>query len=219
MLEQVEALVREVAQREVTPRFLKVTHSHKVDGSLFTEADAATQAALEAALPRIRDVPVLGEEMTERRQHEAWDAGRDGLWCVDPIDGTSNFVAGVPYFAVSVAYLYKGERQLGVVYDPVADEMFTAERGRGAHLNGTRLPLQPRFRVAIPRPLRRVAQGNRARGCASRPVRGDEGNRRHPARSRRTDSRHGLLDQVEKRMKGVASRCRARLLRTGLEHA
>ncbi|MBS1185807.1 MAG: monophosphatase, partial [Proteobacteria bacterium] len=142
MLEQVMALVREVAQREVTPRFLKVAHSHKLDGSLFTEADSATQDALEAALPQIKDVPVLGEEMTERQQHDAWDAGRNGLWCVDPIDGTSNFVAGVPYFAVSVAYLYKGERQLGVVYDPIADEMFTAERGRGAHLNGTPLPLR-----------------------------------------------------------------------------
>jgi myo-inositol-1(or 4)-monophosphatase len=134
MLEQVKALVREVAQREVTPRFLKVTHSHKVDGSLFTEADMATQAALESALPQISDVPVLGEEMTETQQRDAWNAGWDGLWCVDPIDGTSNFVAGVPYFAVSVAYLYKGERRLGVVYDPIADEMFSAERGCGAEL-------------------------------------------------------------------------------------
>ena len=50
MLQAVEALVREVARREVTPRFLKVAHSHKADGSLFTEADAATQTALEAAL-------------------------------------------------------------------------------------------------------------------------------------------------------------------------
>lgn len=100
MLPAVEALVREVARREVTPRFLKVAHSHKADGSLFTEADAATQTALEAALPAIRNVPVLGEEMTEQQQRDAWAAGREGLWCVDPIDGTSNFVAGVPYFAV-----------------------------------------------------------------------------------------------------------------------
>ncbi|WP_296638800.1 inositol monophosphatase family protein [Thiobacillus sp. 65-1402] len=142
VLNQIQTLVRRVAQSEVTPRFLKVAHSHKRDGSLFTEADVAAQAALEAGLPHIKDVPVLGEEMTEQQQRDAWEAGRDGLWCVDPIDGTSNFVAGVPYFAVSVAYLYKGERQLGVVYDPVADEMFTAERGRGAHLNGIPLPLR-----------------------------------------------------------------------------
>jgi myo-inositol-1(or 4)-monophosphatase len=143
MLAALKLLVREVAQCEVTPRFLKVAASHKADGSLFTEADAATQAALEIALPLIHDVPVLGEEMTETRQRDAWNAGWDGLWCVDPIDGTSNFVAGVPYFAVSVAYLYKGVRQLGVVYDPIADEMFYAACGQGAFLNDTRLPLRP----------------------------------------------------------------------------
>jgi len=139
MLKALTALVREVAQREVTPRFLNVTHSHKRDGSLFTEADLATQTALEHLLPKLIDVPVLGEEMTETQQHDAWAAGWDGVWCVDPIDGTSNFVAGVPYFAVSVAYLYKGERMLGVVYDPIADEMFSAERGKGAHLNGVEM--------------------------------------------------------------------------------
>lgn len=142
MLDKVIAVVREIAQREITPRFLKVAHSHKADGSLFTEADAVTQNALEASLPRICDAPVLGEEMTETQQKDAWGAGWEGLWCVDPIDGTSNFVAGVPYFAVSVAYLYKGVRQLGVVYDPIADEMFSAERGRGAYLNRDRLPLR-----------------------------------------------------------------------------
>lgn len=143
MLAAVVATVRDIAQREVSPRFLKVAHSHKADGSLFTEADAATQAALVTALQAIRAVPVLGEEMTEHEQREAWNAGRDGLWCVDPIDGTSNFVAGVPYFAVSVAFLYKGERLLGVVYDPIADECFTALRGGGAFLNGVALPLRP----------------------------------------------------------------------------
>jgi myo-inositol-1(or 4)-monophosphatase len=143
MLAAVVAAVRDIAQHEVSPRFLKVTHTHKADGSLFTEADAATQAALVTALQAIRAVPVLGEEMTEHAQREAWNAGRDGLWCVDPIDGTSNFVAGVPYFAVSVAFLYKGERQLGVVYDPIADECFTALRGGGAFLNGVALPLRP----------------------------------------------------------------------------
>lgn len=142
-LATVVAAVRAIGRAEIVPRFLKVEHTHKADGSLFTEADAATQAALVEALTAIHDVPVLGEEMTEREQHDAWDAGRNGLWCVDPIDGTSNFVAGVPYFAISVAYLYKGVRQLAVVYDPIADECFTAVRGGGAHLNGVALPLRP----------------------------------------------------------------------------
>jgi myo-inositol-1(or 4)-monophosphatase len=141
-LEQVVALVREVARAEVTPRYLKVAHTHKHDGSLFTEADEATQKALESALPRIIKCPVLGEEMTEKQQRAAWDAGEQGLWCIDPIDGTSNFVAGIPYFAISVAYLENHQRKLGVVYDPVADECFYAERGKGAFLDGEPLPIR-----------------------------------------------------------------------------
>ena len=141
-LKDVLALVREVADHEILPRFLKVAHSHKDDGSVFTEADAATQGALMAGLTGIAAKPVLGEEMTVEEQRQAWQAGADGLWCIDPIDGTSNFVAGVPYFVVSVAYLERGRRRLGVVYDPVAREAFYAEKGRGAWLNDERLPLR-----------------------------------------------------------------------------
>ena len=141
-LEQVVALVREVARSEVTPRYLKVAHSRKADGSLFTVADAATQKALELALAEIIACPVLGEEMPEAQQHAAWDAGENGLWCIDPIDGTSNFVAGIPYFAISVAYLENGRRKIGVVYDPVAGECFYAERGKGAFLDDVPLPIR-----------------------------------------------------------------------------
>ena len=141
-LDRVIALVREVARTEVTPRYLKVAHSRKSDGSLFTVADAAAQKALECALPDIIPCPVLGEEMTEAQHHAAWDAGDNGLWCIDPIDGTSNFVAGIPYFAISVAYLEHGRRKLGVVYDPVAGECFYAERGKGAFLDGVALPIR-----------------------------------------------------------------------------
>ena len=141
-LAQVVALVREVAAAEITPRYLRVAHTHKNDGSLFTEADAATQKALESALPRIIPCPVLGEEMTEAEQHAAWAAGENGLWCIDPIDGTSNFVAGIPYFAISVAWLQYGRRELGVVYDPVANECFYAARGQGAFLDGEPLPIR-----------------------------------------------------------------------------
>jgi myo-inositol-1(or 4)-monophosphatase len=143
------ALVREVAKREVLPRYMKVAHSRKHDGSLVTEADSATQAALIHGLRALADVPVLGEEMSHAEQQAAWDAGDTGMWCIDPIDGTSNFVAGIAYYAISVAYLSGQQRQLGVIYDPVANECFSAQRGRGAHLNGTPLPLrQPAVRLA-----------------------------------------------------------------------
>jgi len=133
------AAVKLVAAEEIMPRYLKVAHQHKSDGSFCTDADIATQTALTRKLQAICNVPVLGEEMQEAEQQEIWRTARDGLWCVDPIDGTSNFVHGLPYFAVSVALLRDGKSVLGVVYDPVADEMFAAESGKGAYLNGGKL--------------------------------------------------------------------------------
>lgn len=142
MLSQVIAAVKTVAQREIMPRYLKVARQRKSDGSMFTEADIASQNALTTALARIVDHPVLGEEMPFEEQQELWRAGNAGLWCIDPIDGTSNFANGLPYFAVSVALLREGRSVLGVVYDPVADELFHAEAGKGAFLNGTPLPIK-----------------------------------------------------------------------------
>ena len=139
MLKAVIAAVKLVTAEEIMPRYLKVTHQHKSDGSLCTEADLAAQSALTRKLQSILSVPVLGEEMEVAEQHALWEACHDGLWCIDPIDGTSNFVCGLPYFAVSVALMRAGESVLGVVYDPVANEMFSAERERGAFLNGEKL--------------------------------------------------------------------------------
>ena len=136
MLKAAIAAVKLVAAEEIMPRYLKVAHQRKSDGSLCTEADVAAQAALTKKLQAILNVPVLGEEMSAMNQHAIWDSGSDGLWCVDPIDGTSNFVRGLPYFAVSIALLREGKSVLGVVYDPVADEVFAAESGKGAFLNG-----------------------------------------------------------------------------------
>jgi len=61
------------------------------------------------------------------------------LWIVDPIDGTTNFVHGFPFFAVSIALARNGKVIVGVVYDPVKDELFVAERGKGAYVRGKRL--------------------------------------------------------------------------------
>ena len=124
MLDAVIAAVKAVAQQEIMPRYLRVARQRKADGSLFTEADLATQEALTRELRKIYPGTVVGEEMPEQQQVEQWLAGDAGLWCMDPIDGTSNFVNGLPYFAVSVALMRHGRSVLGVVYNPVADEMF-----------------------------------------------------------------------------------------------
>ena len=145
-------VVRAVAAAEVMPRFLKVAHQRKSDGSLFTAADLAAQAALVERLQALLPLPVVAEEMSREEQAGQWLEGEHGLWCIDPIDGTSNFVNGVPYFALSVALMRRGRPVLGVVYDPVAGETFHAAAGGGAFLDGERLPIKgfvPRLRNAM----------------------------------------------------------------------
>ena len=136
---EVCAAVRAVAAEEVMPRYRKVDPRRKADGSLLTEADLAAQAALAGRLTALAPHPFVGEEMTAAEQEAQWARGQDGLWCVDPIDGTSNFTRGVPYFALSVALMRGGRSVLGVVYAPFFDEMFHAQFGRGAFLNGEAL--------------------------------------------------------------------------------
>ncbi|MFT4171752.1 MAG: inositol monophosphatase family protein [Rhodocyclaceae bacterium] len=137
-----ESIVRGVAREVIVPRFLHITRERKLDGSSLTEADLASQRALCERLPDLLDAPIIGEEMTDAEQQAHWAEGKSGLWCIDPIDGTTNFSNGIPVFAVSVAYLVDGVTEFGVVYNPVRDEAFYAERGAGAWLNGTRLPLR-----------------------------------------------------------------------------
>jgi len=95
-----------------------------------TEIDRASEKAIVDLLTATRpDDGILGEEGSERHS-----TGR--RWLIDPLDGTVNFIHGIPHVAVSVA-LYDGDTPLvGVVHDPMRDEVFTAEQGRGARLNG-----------------------------------------------------------------------------------
>jgi myo-inositol-1(or 4)-monophosphatase len=79
-----------------------------------------------------------GEEQARLLQQSA-----QPVWVLDPLDGTSNFVNGVPYFGVSLALIEDGDVQSGLVYDPVHDEMFEAEKGQGARLNGEPLNVFP----------------------------------------------------------------------------
>ncbi len=146
--------VREVAALEILPRFRTVAALRKDDGSLVTEADLAAQHALADRLWRIEAVDMIGEEMPEAQQVRIWEA-RGRYWCVDPVDGTANFSAGVPYFAVSVALMEGDHPLFGVVYDPIADEAFHAARGAGAWLNAAPLE-RPRAEVPIGRAVAEI---------------------------------------------------------------
>lgn len=139
-LDQLRELVPPLARQELLPRFTRVAASLKADGSVVTEADIACQRALAAALAgRWPHIPLLGEEMDAAAQQRLLDDSAAGLWCLDPLDGTSNFAAGIPYFALSLALVQRGQVRLGLVYDPVRDECYSAAQGEGAWLNGEAL--------------------------------------------------------------------------------
>ncbi len=98
------------------------------------EVEAMIRARIAAAFPQDG---FLGEESGGAAPAEG-EAG--AMWVVDPIDGTACFLAGIPTWCVSIALVLDGEIELGVVYDPNADELFAARRGQGARLNGAPLP-------------------------------------------------------------------------------
>jgi myo-inositol-1(or 4)-monophosphatase len=135
--------VRSVAVEEILPCYRTVVATRKDDGSLVTEADLAAQHALVRRLGALERIPVMGEEMAPHEQAAIFERG-GRFWCVDPLDGTSNFSAGIPFFAVSVALMEGTRPVFGTVYDPIADEAFYAVRGAGAWLNHRPLEVPPR---------------------------------------------------------------------------
>ena len=111
---------------------------HQVDYKgvidLVTEVDHQSEAYL------------LGEVQRDFPEHHIFseesgviEGNDEDIWYIDPLDGTVNYAHHVPVFSVSIAYASHGILKLGAVYDPLRDELFSAERGRGAHLNGKRL--------------------------------------------------------------------------------
>ncbi|WP_248924657.1 inositol monophosphatase family protein [Paenibacillus hamazuiensis] len=107
-----------------------------------TEVDKESERLIRGGiLEKYPEHRFLGEEesfVSGRSMAEFLEEAKEVpyLWIVDPIDGTSNFVQGIPGFTVSIALACFGELELGVVYDPCADELFWAEKGKGAFLNG-----------------------------------------------------------------------------------
>jgi myo-inositol-1(or 4)-monophosphatase len=136
-LDQLCSLLRSAAEAEIMPRFRHTAVRSKADGSLVTEADIAVQRLICEELGRSHpEFPVLGEEMSPQEQQRLLGNADTGVWCLDPLDGTSNYAHGFPYFCISLALLRGGKPTLGVIVDPVHGECFCAERGGGAFLDG-----------------------------------------------------------------------------------
>ena len=140
MLQNLQNIIIEAAEAELLPRFRQIERFHKADGSVVTEADYAIQHRITAELQnQWPDIPLLGEEMDEADQNRLMQNSDAKLWVLDPLDGTSNFAAGIPCFAVSIALIANQKVELAVIYDPLRKECFSAVAGEGAMLNGEQL--------------------------------------------------------------------------------
>jgi myo-inositol-1(or 4)-monophosphatase len=129
--------LRSAGREELLPRFQgRLAVSEKADGSLVTSADHAVDKRLRGVLNQLfPGTPVLSEEQPRDAQQAALD-GAGPCWLLDPLDGTTNFAGGLPFFAISLALIDTDGVVYGATYDPVRDELFSAARGAGLHLNG-----------------------------------------------------------------------------------
>ena len=118
--------------------------SLKGPANFVTAADRRAEEPLRAELKKARPgYSFLGEE---GGRHEGTDTSH--CWIVDPLDGTTNFLHGIPQFAISIGLERSGTVVAGVIYNPITDELYTAERGKGAFLNDKRLRVAARKGLA-----------------------------------------------------------------------
>lgn len=130
-LEVAEETAREAAQ-VLLENLGKVKEiEFKAKNSLVTEVDKLSEKIIISNIKKsFPDHDIFAEESGKDLSDS------DYLWLIDPIDGTTNYAHAYPFFSISIALEVKGEVIAGLVYDPVKDEMFTAEKGKGAFLNG-----------------------------------------------------------------------------------
>ncbi|MEM1191050.1 MAG: inositol monophosphatase family protein [Pseudomonadota bacterium] len=113
----------------------RVVVRNKNPNDYVSEVDEAAEAEIIRQLQRAYpDHAILGEESGLLGDEDA-----EYRWIIDPLDGTTNFLRGIPHYAVSIGCTYRGRLEHGVIVDPVRREEFVASRGRGAQLNGHRL--------------------------------------------------------------------------------
>ena len=124
-----KSLIRDFGELE------KLQVSSKGPGDFVSAADKRSEKIIIEELLKVNpNYGILSEESGEINKEN-----KDNRWIIDPIDGTLNFLNGIPQFAISVGYEEKGEMVCGVIFDPIKDEMFFAEKGSGAFLNNSRI--------------------------------------------------------------------------------
>ena len=116
--------------------------SLKGPGDFVTASDKKVEKILIDELQKARpNYSILSEEVGEINNDESFK------WIIDPIDGTANFLHGIPHFAISIGLEHEGEIICGIVYDPIKDEMFVAEKGNGAYLNNKKIRVSSRSQL------------------------------------------------------------------------
>ncbi len=119
-----------------------ISISEKDAKDYVTEIDRAAEQVIITAI--LKAHPDHGINAEESGRTAGKDQGADYEWIIDPLDGTTNFIHGVPHFAVSIACKYRGRLEHAVIIDPIRQEEFTASRGRGAAFNGRRMRVSKR---------------------------------------------------------------------------
>ncbi len=124
------------------PKMGRIEVSKKTRNDYVTEVDRACEHAIVSHIRRLHpDHSILAEE-------RGAEGDSDELWIIDPLDGTTNFLHGIPHYAISIAHQVKGKLVAAVIYDPIKEELFTAAVGRGAYLNDQRIRVTPRIGLA-----------------------------------------------------------------------
>tara|TARA_Y100001970_G_C14236675_1_gene862254 strand:+ start:2227 stop:3015 length:789 start_codon:yes stop_codon:yes gene_type:complete len=131
-----KALIRDFGEIE------KLQVSVKGPGDFVTAADKRVEKIIIDELQKARpNYSILSEECGEIKKDDSFK------WVIDPIDGTSNFLHGLPHFAISIGLEHKNEIICGIIYDPIKDEMFTAEKGNGSYVNNQRIRVSSRSKL------------------------------------------------------------------------
>ncbi len=146
-IDAVTGILREAAEVAIMPRFRALADAEvmkKPDGDVVTVADREAEDYIAARLRALVDAPVVGEEAVASNP-DLVAAVRDApaAWVVDPLDGTANFVAGRPDFAVMAALVRERQTVAGWILRPTEDSIYVAERGSGAWRDGSRVHREP----------------------------------------------------------------------------
>lgn len=142
-INKIEDVIKSVSNSRLLPFYDRADVKSKQDGSLITQADIAIQNAMRTELLSLYpEYGFFAEELSNTELNQFFKDNNMGFWCLDPLDGTSNFANALPFFAISLALVVDNQTYMGIVYDPMRDECFTAIRGEGAFLNGKLLTKQ-----------------------------------------------------------------------------